>query len=109
MRRRNSPAASILALFDRAATSILALFDRAAARDFADVYVLVQRYGKALLLELAQAIDAGLDHDVLATYLRTLTRFADHELPVAPRGVRRSRLQSNEIAEDSHGIASIWL
>ena len=40
--------------------------------------------GKALLLERAQAIDAGLDHDVLATYLRTLTRFADHELPVAP-------------------------
>ena len=67
-----------------AGRKLLALFDRAAARDFADVYVLVQRYGKALLLERAQAIDAGLDHDVLATYLRTLTRFADHELPVAP-------------------------
>jgi hypothetical protein len=66
-----------------AGRKLLALFDRAAARDFADVYVLAQRYGKAVLLERAHAIDTGLDHDVLATYMHTLSRFTDDELPVA--------------------------
>ena len=67
-----------------AGRKLLALFDRAAARDFADVYVLAQRYGKAVLLQRAHEIDAGLDHQVLATYMRTLDRFTDVELPVAP-------------------------
>ena len=67
-----------------AGRKLLALFDRAAARDFADVYVLAQRFGKAVLLARAHAIDAGLDHQVLATYMRTLARFTDVELPVPP-------------------------
>ncbi len=66
-----------------AGRKLLALFDRAAARDFADVYVLALRYSKAVLLQRARAVDAGLDHDVLATYMRTLSRFTDDELPGA--------------------------
>lgn len=74
-----------------AGRKLLALFDRAAARDFADVYVLALRYSKAVLLRRADAIDAGLDHDVLATYMRTLARFSDHELPVAPEEIAPMR------------------
>src|SRR6266567_7864862 len=44
----------------------LALFDRAAARDFVDVYELVRRYGKMLLLERAAEVDLGFDHNVFA-------------------------------------------
>jgi hypothetical protein len=65
-----------------AGRKLLALFDRAEARDFADVYVLAQRYGKELLLARAAAIDAGFDPAVLASMLRTLARFADDDLPV---------------------------
>jgi predicted nucleotidyltransferase component of viral defense system len=50
---------------------LLALFDRAAARDFADVYVLARRFGKAVLLARAARIDAGFDTTVLASMLAT--------------------------------------
>ena len=65
-----------------AGRKLLALFDRAEARDFADVYVLAQRYGKELLLARAAAVDAGFDPAVLASMLRTLARFADDNIPV---------------------------
>lgn len=61
----------------------LALFDRAAARDFVDVYELVKRYGKELLLARAAEVDLGFDRNVFGQMLRTLSRFKDHELPVA--------------------------
>lgn len=38
-----------------------ALFDRAAARDFVDVYLLAQRFGKEVLLARAAQIDAGFN------------------------------------------------
>lgn len=38
---------------------LLALFDRAEARDFADVFVLLQTYTKSELLTWAKDIDAG--------------------------------------------------
>jgi hypothetical protein len=65
-----------------AGRKLLALFDRAEARDFADVYVLLQTYTKAQLITFAIDIDAGFDTAVLADQLGTLHRFQDSDLPV---------------------------
>ena len=65
-----------------AGRKLLALFGRAEARDFADVYMLAQRFGQQLLLERAAEVDLGFDHAVLAEMMRTLNRFTDDELPV---------------------------
>lgn len=74
-----------------AGRKLLALFDRAAARDFADVFVLVDRYGKQAMLEQALAIDAGFDHDVLSQALASLAKYADAELQVPADQVQRLR------------------
>jgi Nucleotidyl transferase AbiEii toxin, Type IV TA system len=71
-----------LAPEELAGHKLLALFDRAAARDFADVYVLVRRFGKDVMLARATQIDAGFDAKVLADMIATLDRFADNEIPV---------------------------
>ena len=65
-----------------AGRKLTALFDRAAARDFADVFVLAARFGKAVLLERAAEVDLGFDLAVFAEMLRTIDRFADDELPI---------------------------
>lgn len=73
--------------FDRlelAGRKLVALFDRAEARDFGDVFVLTQRYGKAALIEQARQVDAGLDEAVLAEMMGRLDRFTDGEIPVDP-------------------------
>jgi hypothetical protein len=71
-----------LAPLELAGRKLLALFARAEARDFADVYVLAQRFDKDTLIEQAQALDAGFDLDVLAQMIGTLSRFDDHEIPL---------------------------
>jgi hypothetical protein len=63
---------------------LLALFDRAEARDFADVFVLAQRFGTQLLVEQGRLVDAGLDEQVLAAMVGRLDRFADDEIPIQP-------------------------
>lgn len=65
-----------------AGRKLLALFGRAEARDFADVYLLAQRFGKELMIEQAQTLDAGFELRVLAQMLRTIERFDDHEIPL---------------------------
>jgi hypothetical protein len=65
-----------------AGRKLLALFDRAEVRDFADVFVLLQIYSKAQLLNWASALDAGFDRAALAEQLGTLRRFQDSEVPV---------------------------
>jgi hypothetical protein len=70
-----------LAPEELAGHKLLALYDRAAARDFADVYVLVLRFGKRALLARASQIDAGFDAKVLADMIATLDRFTDSEIP----------------------------
>jgi hypothetical protein len=74
-----------LGLEDLAGRKLLALFDRAAARDFADVYVLAQRYGRDLLLDRAAAVDLGFDRGQLAGMMAMLDRYTDEDLPV-PEG-----------------------
>lgn len=65
-----------------AGRKVIALFDRAEARDFTDVYVLAQRYPKALLLARAAEVDRGFDLHVFSDMLNTLSRFSDEELPI---------------------------
>jgi hypothetical protein len=73
-----------LAPLELAGRKLLALFGRAEARDFADVYVLAQRFGKDALIEQARTFDAGFDLGVLAQMIRTIERFDTHEMPLAP-------------------------
>lgn len=74
-----------------AARKLLALFGRAEARDFADVYVLAQRFDTRELLTLAAQIDPGFDEPVLAQMLATLSRFGDDEIPIHPASTRALR------------------
>lgn len=74
-----------------AGRKLLALFGRAEARDFADIYVLAQHFGKDALLEQAQALDAGFDFAVLVQMIGTLSRFADHEIPLGANDLKLAR------------------
>lgn len=73
-----------LAPEELAGRKLLALFGRAEARDFADVFVLAQNFGKEALMRQAAALDAGFDTGVLAQMLGTIGRFDDDEIPLAP-------------------------
>lgn len=72
-----------LAPLDLAGRKLLALFGRAEARDFADVFVLAERFGKEALLEQSQALDGGFDSTVLSQMMSTMGRFDDDEIPLA--------------------------
>lgn len=71
-----------LAPLELAGRKLLALFGRAEARDFADVYLLAQRFGKDALLDQAADLDAGFERLVLARMMGTLGRFLDDEIPL---------------------------
>lgn len=75
-----------------AGRKVIALFDRAAARDFADVFVLSNSFGKDELFRLATNIDAGFDPRVLADMFGLINRYTDRDLSlggVDPSAVRR--------------------
>jgi len=72
-----------LAPLELAGRKLLALFGRAEARDFADVYVLAERFGTQALVEEAQTLDAGFDVGVLAQMIGTIGRFDEDEIPLA--------------------------
>lgn len=72
-----------MAPLELAGRKLLALFGRAEARDFADVYVLADRFGTQALIDEAQTLDAGFDLDVLAQMLGTIGRFDEDEIPLA--------------------------
>ncbi len=80
-----------LAPLELAGRKLLALFGRAEARDFADVYVLAQRFSKPALVEQAQLLDAGFDLGVLAQMMHTIDRFDDDEIPLTPEVVTSAR------------------
>ena len=65
-----------------AGRKLLALFDRAEARDFADVFVLAQRFSKELLIVRASEIEISLKIDVLGQMMRSIVRFSDRDLPI---------------------------
>lgn len=65
-----------------AGRKMLALFDRAEARDFADVFALAKHFSKELILLRASELEVSLEPEVLATMMRSLSRFADDELPI---------------------------
>jgi len=54
----DTAAGPTLAPEELAGHKLLALFDRAAARDFVDVYLLAQRFGKQVLLARAAELRA---------------------------------------------------
>ena len=93
-----------LASEELAGHKLLALFDRAAARDFVDVRLLAQRFGKDVLLARAAQIDAGFDTRILADMIVTLDRFADDEIPV-PDGLSVSELRAFYVAWRSELMA----
>jgi hypothetical protein len=71
---RNAPTVTVLgptlAPLELAGRKLLARFGRAETRDFADVYVLTQRFGKDALLEQAKALDAGFDLPLAKTFFK---------------------------------------
>lgn len=83
-----------------AGRKLVALFSRAEARDFADVAVLAERFGKGLLIEHAERTDRGFDRRVLVEMIRALDRFKDDEIPVDPHDVRRIREFFREWADE---------
>lgn len=78
-----SPAGPTFGLEELAGRKLLALFDRAEARDFADVFMLAQRYDTDLLAHRAAQIDPGFDPAALASMIGSLNRFTDEELPIS--------------------------
>lgn len=88
-----------LAPLELAGRKLLALFGRAEARDFADVHLLAQRFGKEPLLEQANSLDAGFDCTVFAQMLGTMGRFDDDEIPLEPSDVPLARTFFDRWAE----------
>lgn len=87
----DSVAGPTFGLEELAGRKLLALFDRAEARDFADIFVLAQRYDIDLMLERATQLDSGFDKNILATMLGSLQRFEDTEIPIPPHSVAELR------------------
>jgi len=86
-----STAGPTFGLEELAGRKLLALFDRAEARDFADVYILVQRYGTATLLSRAAQVDPGLNPTILADMIGSLARFDDADIPIDAESVANLR------------------
>lgn len=80
-----------LSPMELAGRKLLALFGRAEARDFADVYVLVQRFGTAAILGQAALLDPGFGEATLAQMMRTIVRFNDDEIPLPAPDVPAAR------------------
>jgi len=86
-----------------AGRKLAALFDRAEARDFADVFVLARRFDRSLLERRAAEVDLGFDRVVLATMMRTLSRFTDSEIPADAEDVPALRAFFAAWADDLDG------
>jgi hypothetical protein len=89
-----------LAPLELAGRKLLALFDRAQARDFANVYVLADRFGEDALLIEASAADPGFDEQVLAQMMTALDRFSDSGIPTSAEAVPEMRLFFARWAEE---------
>lgn len=69
-----------LTVRDLAAGKLLALWHRLEARDYVDVHLLAQRFGRTALTEWAAARDAGFAAHLLVDALRGHERWSDDEL-----------------------------
>jgi len=74
-----------------AGRKLAALFSRAEARDFTDVFELARQFDRQLILDRATEVDLGIEPGILATMMRTLSRFTDDELPVGVSRVAAMR------------------
>jgi len=83
-----------------AGRKLLALYDRAEARDFVDVYVLGEVFGKDLILARAAEIEGSVDQSSLAQMMRAISRFSDQDLPISPDRVSSLRKYFEEWAEE---------
>ncbi len=63
-----------------AARKVVALFDRYTARDFVDVFALIDTYDKAELLEWATDLNPGFDRAYFVEALDMLPRYSDPDL-----------------------------
>jgi len=79
----------VLAPQDLAARKVLAIIDRSEGRDFTDLHILVDRFGRTDCIRWAQQLDAGVRPTAIADAFDQLDRLDDNELPVAhPSAVR---------------------
>jgi hypothetical protein len=87
-----------------AGRKLAALFSRAEARDFTDVFELARRFDRRLILDRATEVDLGIEPGMLATMMRTLSRFTDDELPVEVSRVASIREFFRSWAEELDSI-----
>ena len=64
-----------------AGRKLAVLLSRAEARDFTDVFKLARRLDQRLMLDRVTKVYLGIEPGILATMMRTLSRFTDDELP----------------------------
>ncbi len=87
-----------------AGRKLLALFDRAAPRDFADVYWLTNRFGRAAVLDMANEIDVGFDLGYLAVALDRAKHLRDGDFPIEPSEIAALRDWAAEWAQAIRNI-----
>ena len=83
-----------------AGRKLLALYDRAEARDFVDVFVLCEVFGKDLILARAAEIEGSIDRSSLAEMMRAISRFSDQDLPISPDRVSSLRKYFEDWAKE---------
>ena len=83
---RHSPVVTIVgptfSSEELAGRKLLALYDRAEARDFVDVFVLCEKFGKDLILARAAEIEGSIEWSSLAEMMGAISRFSDEDLPI---------------------------
>ena len=87
-----------------AGRKLAALFGRAEARDFTDVFELARQFDRRLILVRATEVDLGIEPGILATMMRTLSRFADDELPIEESRVAAVREFFRSWAEELESL-----
>lgn len=83
-----------------AGRKLLALYDRAEARDFVDVFILCEKFGKDLILVRAAEIDGSIERSSLAEMMGAISRFSDEDLPIEPSRALRLRKFFKEWASE---------
>ncbi len=61
---------------------LLALFSRAEARDFVDIFILANKFGRAVLTQSARELDAGFASVPLRQALDRVSIYSDADLPI---------------------------